>query len=353
MSFSELLSNAYEPENVSGSSSDPLSDIPYDLPDGTPPSIFPNFADAQDLSRQQTSELEHPQPELEQSHYSPVHAGQVVEEIEWTASSAPHLSETFPWVEKETYFLERDAFIADHFDIMKQGLLKDTNFPFKDNPEATHTAAVLLLRSNFVAKYLKANKQIETSVKINLNARRLGNEYVRAGTVPMFYLGDDYISSLGEINPNDWDKVELKSISILWNLTGLESEIRKMEIMSELQRVFKAPEDKIQNYRKKTIEEIGIANEIFMVQEMAHAFYLLNATEDKEGMRKLLEELQTYRYANINEPKALLTPEEGRAYLDSNIEKDGDIWENEFIQRYYPGITFEKDISDVSEPKSG
>ena len=70
MSFSELSASSYDPGDVSSSSGDPLSHIPYSLADlDNNSSMFPNFADdAQDLSSQQTSEMEHPQPGQEFSN---------------------------------------------------------------------------------------------------------------------------------------------------------------------------------------------------------------------------------------------------------------------------------------------
>jgi len=123
---------------------------------------------------------------------------------------------------------------------------------------------------------------------------------------------------------------------------------------------FEKSEEDIEVFKEVMMEQLGILMEWCMVEEMGHVVYFLNAAQSKEGMRNLIEELKNYPDPHLNEPDYWLTEEEALANFESNIEKDGDIWEKAFAQRYYPnktlsdlGLMFEYLRNEAhTEPKS-
>src|SRR6266567_3735158 len=100
MSFSSEHLSSGNQENFSGSSGDPRSDELFTLSHDTPPSLFPNFADAQEPSSNQTPPIELEQPQPGQNQFFHEHT--------------VHPSETLSWPTPYEYVHHRDAHVAGH-----------------------------------------------------------------------------------------------------------------------------------------------------------------------------------------------------------------------------------------------
>jgi len=87
------------------------------------------------------------------------------------------------------------------------------------------------------------------------------------------------------------------------------------------------------DYKRHAIEEEGVLLERTTVEEMAHAFYILDMEHKPGGLKAFFEEWNKYQQPLVDQPNP--TEEEWHAYINSPIEQDGAKWKAAFMRRYY------------------
>jgi hypothetical protein len=259
---------------------------------------------------------------------------------ELSSNTLRHPAETFPWLSKEAYFQQRDQYITTWGPIGENALSQNGQFTYRDNPDITHTAATLFSRALFVADYFKEHHHYDKSIPIKIYAgTHFVNNYIGAETWPFFYLKDEYVHRYFDTDPADIENLKLTEIQIYFNMNKLGVDIEEtIELAKQLKRQGE-PEKHVDTWQQDYIEWLGIDQENAMVEEMAHAFYFINAAQNHESLKRLLQEATQYprSYADINRPR---TPEELKTTMSFPIEQDGAKWADTFMQRYYPDTKY-------------
>jgi hypothetical protein len=253
-----------------------------------------------------------------------------------------HPAETFPWLPKEEYFQRRDQFVSTWAPIGISALSQNPEFAYRGNPDVIHTAATLFSRALFVADHFKDCHQYNASIPIKEYAgTHFVNNYIVAETWPFFYLKDKYVHNYFDVTPTDVEHLKLTELQIYFNLNKLGVDIEEIKELTKQLKQQGEPEKHVDAWEADCIEWLGIDQEHCMVEEMAHAFYFINAAQSPESLKRLLQESKQYPRPDptINEPR---TSKEQKAALSNPIEQDATKWIDTFMQRYYPDIKYNR-----------
>ena len=247
-----------------------------------------------------------------------------------------HPAETFPWLPKEEYFQRRDQHVAPWVPIGEKALSQNPQFTYRNNPDITHTVARLFPRALFVAGYLKEYHQYDKSIPIKvLVGTHFTNNHIGAEIWPFFYLRGSYVHNYFDIAPSDVEHLRLVEMQIYMNMNKLGADIEEAKEFAKQLKQQGEPKKDVDVWQTDYIERLGIDQECGMVEEMAHAFYFINAAQDPGSLRKLCEEAKQYprSFVATNRPP---TQEEQEGMSSSSIEQDAVKWVNTFMRRYYP-----------------
>ena len=226
--------------------------------------------------------------------------------------------------------------------LVVQSLRKDPKFKYQDNPAITDIAAALFSRALFISDYFSECRP-DPTVPIKIwSSSFYANPNINAATEGIFFLGNSLVEDLGQVAPKDMKNLRLEEVQVDFNMNGLGDAINKIETRAgELRKQGKSKED-VEKWKNHLIELQGIEQESIMVEEMAHAYYIMQAARDPGKLEACIKEILQYPRADPNLEKPLAASE-FKARMDSPIEQDGVKWVDTFMRCYYADMVGTKD----------
>jgi hypothetical protein len=248
-----------------------------------------------------------------------------------------HPAETFPWLPKEEYFRLKDEYVQAWTPYVEEDLRSVEDYWFRDNPAINKTVATILTRAKFVKEYLVGNPPQERyrETPVSHWPGNIKNFYTVAETYPEFNLSQEEAQQ-----PGAMDKLKITKMRILINANRIGTCLKNDDdLLNDGVKSGDWSEDFAANFKEQSIEEQGIFLEESMVEEVAHAFFWLNAASTPGGLQRYLKERETYHPPPSDQDVYIATEEEYKSYINSPIELDGAVWKKAFMQRYYPDFT--------------
>ena len=253
--------------------------------------------------------------------------------------SNSHIELPFREKDRENFITNRNKYVLDHLPETLPVILK--HYPdIAIDQQMSVTMA--LLRSYYVALYMNERAPVQSDVPINVTWIQAPPEL--QGMIDPEIIVDNRIykgSAILTIDSKDYQKAILSKLNAYVNLNNIVAEAKDISSRQEARIRSGESKDSILDDAIERTESLAIDTEVTMVEELAHAFYYLNAAKDPEKMSKAISDLVSYNETRKKD-SAAFTDQDYEEYKNQSDEKRADIWVNAFLRTMYP----DKDPTD-------